>query len=185
MELLSNGVWFKLASRSSNSNLERTSVVAGVRKVIPARSLWVFFLFLFSLLFFPPSSFFLFSKKDIYTGRQGWDCLCNSQEIVEFQSPFKVLLKDLGCRTRYTSKHAYYTRTCTRVRMHSGRPAFSQPLNTSKAHLSVERQALCHMLALQKSDIRGLSRDRATVSQTITAVIYVCHPLIHPFGDGF
>lgn len=130
-----------------------------------------FFFFFFSP---PPFSFFL---KRTYT--QVWDCLCNSQEFVEFQFPFKVPLTDLGCRTTYTSKHAYHTQTYTRVRTRSGRPAFSQPLNTSKAHLSVERQALCHMLALQKSDIRGLSRDRATVSQTITAVIYVCHPFIH------
>ena len=159
--------------------------MTGVRKVIPARSLWGFFPVSCFFFFSPPSSFFLFSKKDVQTHRQVWDCLCNSQEFVEFQFPFKALLKDLGCTTTYTSEHAYYTRTYTRVRMHSGRPAFRQPLNTSKAHLSAGRRALCHMLALQKSDIRGLSRDRATVSQTITAVIYVCHPFIHPFGDGF
>lgn len=82
-------------------------------------------------------------------------------------------------------QHTYYTQTHARVRMHSGRLGFSQPLNTSKAHLSVERQALCHMLALQKSDIRGLSGDQALVSQAITAVIYVCHPFIHLFGDWF
>lgn len=82
-------------------------------------------------------------------------------------------------------QHTYYTQTYARIRMHSGRLGFSQPLNTSKAHLSVERQALCHMLALQKSDIRGLSRDQAPVSQAITAVIYVCHPFIHLLGDWF
>lgn len=130
------------------------------------------------LSFFPP--FFFFSNKDIHTQAS---LGLSMQEFVEFPFPFKVLLKAVGCRATYTSRHTCCTQTHTRVRMHSGRLGFSQPLNTSKAHLSVERQALCHMLALQKSDIRGLSKDQATVSQAITAVMYVCHPFIHPSGD--
>lgn len=105
MELCSHGVFFKLASRSSNSDLERTSVVTGVYKVIPATSLWGLSCFL-CLPFFPPCFF-----QKVQPHGQAWGCLCNSQELVGFPFAFEAVPAGGSGRAAQGGERAHPTRT--------------------------------------------------------------------------